>query len=94
MTNDPAEAKGPDKSPWYGPRLGAMSLGRIFRLADVAAYLGVTQQRVTQMRQEGKLPEPKQVDGVGPLWKRATIERWADRQWWDTRRWRKQPQTR
>jgi hypothetical protein len=37
---------------------------------------------------EGKLPEPDQVDSIGPLWKPATIERWAEREWWETRRWR------
>jgi hypothetical protein len=46
---------------------------------------------VTQMHAEGKLPEPDQLDGIGPLWKPATIERWANREWWDTRRWRKRP---
>ena len=43
------------------------------------------------MYAEGKLPEPDQVDRIGPLWKRTTIERWADREWWETRRWRKRP---
>jgi hypothetical protein len=58
-------------------------------MREVASYLRVSHQRVTQMHAEGKLPEPDQVDGIGPLWKPATIERWADREWWDTRRWRK-----
>jgi hypothetical protein len=40
---------------------------------------------------EGKLPEPDQVDGIGPQWKPATIERWAEREWWETRRWRRRP---
>jgi hypothetical protein len=43
------------------------------------------------MYAEGKLPDPDQVDGVGPQWKPATIERWAEREWWETRRWRKRP---
>jgi hypothetical protein len=34
------------------------------------------------MFREGKLPEPDQVDGIGPLWKPVTIERWAKREWW------------
>jgi hypothetical protein len=29
------------------------------------------------MFHEGKLPEPEQVDGIGPLWKATTIEQWA-----------------
>ena len=53
----------------------------MLRISDVAADLRVTQQRVTQMRAEGKLPPPDQVDGVGPLWQPATIERWAEREW-------------
>jgi hypothetical protein len=59
------------------------------RTKDLAAYLGVSHQRVTQMRSEGKLPEPDAVDPIGPSWGRATIERWAEREWWGTRRRRK-----
>ena len=66
-----------------------MSQGRAFRVSDVAAYLRVSQQRGALMYAEGKLPEPDHVDGIGPLWKPVTIERWAKREWWDTRRWRK-----
>jgi hypothetical protein len=40
------------------------------------------------MFHEGKFPEPAATDVVGPLWKPATIERWAKREWWGTRRWR------
>jgi hypothetical protein len=38
------------------------------------------------MHAAGKLPEPDQVDRIGPLWKPATIERWVEREWWGTRR--------
>jgi hypothetical protein len=65
-----------------------MSQGRTFRPADVAEYLGVSMHQVAQMRQEGMLPEPELIDGVGAQWKPATIERWA-KEWWDRRRWRK-----
>jgi hypothetical protein len=58
---------------------------RTFRIRDVAAYLGVTHQRVSMMYAEDKLPEPERVDGIGPLWKPAMIERWAKREWWGTR---------
>jgi predicted DNA-binding transcriptional regulator AlpA len=64
---------------------------RTFRIRDVAAYLGVTHQRVSMMYAEDKLPEPERVDGIGPLWKPAMIERWAKREWWGTRRWRQRP---
>jgi hypothetical protein len=65
-----------------------MGQSRIFRPTDVADYLGVSTQRVAQMRQEGLLPEPELIDGAGAQWKPGTIERWAE-EWWDTRRWRK-----
>lgn len=61
------------------------------RVKDVATYLRVSQQRGTPMYAEGKLPKPDKTDGVGPLWKSATIERWAKREWWDTRPWRARP---
>jgi hypothetical protein len=69
------------------PAVGGLASGSyMFRISDVAAYLGVSQQRGTQMHAEGKLPKPERVDSVGPLWKPTTIERWAEREWWDTRR--------
>ena len=58
-------------------------------MTEIAALPRITHQRVTQMRQEGKLPDPDQIDGVGPLWKLAAIERWAERKRWGTRRWRR-----
>lgn len=69
----------------------APSQGRTLRMRNIAAYLRVSHQRVSQMYAEGKLPEPSQVDGTRPLWHPATIERWAERNWWETRRWRKRP---
>jgi hypothetical protein len=68
-----------------------MDQGHALRVKDVAAYLCISQQREAQMYAEGKLPKPNRVDGIGPLWKPATIERWAKREWWGTRRWRQRP---
>jgi hypothetical protein len=45
------------------------------------------------MFHEGRLPKPERIEGIGPMWKPATIERWAEREWWDTRRWRKRSQS-
>jgi hypothetical protein len=59
------------------------------RASDVARYLGVSHQRVTQMQQEGKLPEPDATDPSRPSWSPATIKRWAEREWWGSRRSRK-----
>jgi hypothetical protein len=69
-----------------------VSQNRALRMSDVAAYLQVSHQRVAQMRQEGKLPKPDRVDRIGPLWEPTTIERWAEREWWGTRRWRMRPE--
>jgi predicted DNA-binding transcriptional regulator AlpA len=57
------------------------------RSVDVARYLGVSQQRVSQMVAEGKLPK-SQRGHRGPSWTAAAIERWAERGWWETRPWR------
>lgn len=65
-----------------------MSQDCTLRLTDVADYLGVSMKQVAQMRQESLLPEPELIDGVGARWKPATIGRWAEREWWETRRWR------
>jgi predicted DNA-binding transcriptional regulator AlpA len=59
-----------------------MSQGGGLRIRDVGAYLGISHQRADQMFHEGKLPEPERVGGIGPQWKPATIERWAEREWW------------
>ncbi len=71
-----------------------MSQGRPLRMSEVAAYLRVSQQRVSVMDAEGNLPKPDRVDRSRPLWKPATIERWAEREWWETWRWRKRPKQR
>ena len=51
-----------------------MSQNRALRTKDVAAYLRVSHQRAAQMYAEGKLPEPAEIDRIGPLWKPAKIE--------------------
>ena len=48
---------------------------------DIADYLGVTQQRVSQLAAQDGFPRPRSVEGRR-LWKRSVIERWADRYWW------------
>jgi len=57
-------------------------------MSEVASYLRVSHQRVSEMYAEGKLPKPDRVDQIGPSWKPTTIERWAEREGWETRRWR------
>ena len=36
-------------------------------MSEIAAYLRVSQQRVSGMYAEGKLPKPDRVDGIRPF---------------------------
>jgi hypothetical protein len=78
--------------PWS--RSGVASIpgvtGPSWRIKDIGAYLGVSHQRPEQMFHEGKFPKSERVDGIGPKWRPATIQGWAEREWWGTRLWRKQ----
>lgn len=58
-------------------------------MPEIAEMLGVTHQRVHQIYKAGRLPEPAKRDGIGPLWTRREIERWAKANWWGRYRWRK-----
>jgi hypothetical protein len=60
------------------------------RSVDVARYLGVTHQRVTQMVAEGRLPTPRR-DHLGAFWTPGVIKGWAERKWWGTKPWRIPP---
>jgi hypothetical protein len=57
------------------------------RTIDVATYLGVTHQRISQLVAEGELPTPRR-DHRGGFWNPSAIERWAERHWWGTKPWR------
>jgi hypothetical protein len=59
-----------------------MSQGGALRNRDVGAYLGISHHEPIRCSTKAKLPEPERVDGIGPRWKPATIERWAEREWW------------
>jgi len=73
-------------TPSPGRKLMApLEKGQRLRMTEVASYLHVSHQRVSVMYAEGKLPAPDRMD------KPTTIERWAERVWWETRRWRKRP---
>jgi excisionase family DNA binding protein len=58
---------------------------------ELAAYLGVSHQRVYQLLSEGKVPPPINTQGPGFQWGRAQIERWADQEWWGTHPARQPP---
>ena len=54
----------------------------MLRIIDVAEILGVSYQRVQQIHNAGRLPEPAHRDAVGPLWRKSDIEKWARAEWW------------
>lgn len=58
------------------------------RITDVAAFLGVSRQRVQQLLHADRLPKPDALDRRGPIWDRETIEAWAREEWWGRYRWR------
>ena len=58
------------------------------RAAEIAKYLGVTDERVRQIAAtDPSFPQPLEAE-PHRRWHRAQIERWAEEQWWDTRPWR------
>lgn len=46
-------------------------------VAEIAELLGLTRQRVHQLRQIEGFPEPTSVLAIGPVWESADVERWA-----------------
>jgi predicted DNA-binding transcriptional regulator AlpA len=48
-------------------------------VAEIAALLGVTTQRVDQLARTEGFPKPVAVLAAGRIWQRADIERWAHR---------------
>jgi predicted DNA-binding transcriptional regulator AlpA len=46
-------------------------------VAEVAALLGVTKQRVTQLAEKPDFPKPTVRLAAGPIWERADVEAWA-----------------
>ena len=61
------------------------------RLIDVAEYLGVSKQRVSQLASEPGFPRARhRVDGTR-FWRADVIERWAERSWWRSKPWRRVP---
>lgn len=46
-------------------------------VTEIAQLLGVTRQRVHQLRQLDDFPEPTATLAAGAIWLRADIEAWA-----------------
>lgn len=51
----------------------------MFGVSEVAEFLGVSKQRVSELRETGRLPEPLSELRAGPVWPRPTIERFLER---------------
>lgn len=51
----------------------------MFGVSEVAKFLGVSKQRVSELREAGRLPEPLSELRAGPVWPRPTIERFLER---------------
>jgi hypothetical protein len=45
--------------------------------AEVARFLGVSRQRVLQLRERPDFPAPVSRLASGPIWESVDIERWA-----------------
>lgn len=59
-------------------------------MVDIAQVLSVSHQRVHQIYELGRLPDPAKRDRIGPLWRKSDIEKWARAEWWGKSRtpWR------
>ena len=55
-------------------QLEAMSLSELLGTAEVCGELGITRQRLHQLRQSGRFPEPDRVLTATPLWMRSTLK--------------------
>jgi predicted DNA-binding transcriptional regulator AlpA len=66
--------------------LAALDRGYM-RTIEIAEFLGVSRQRADKLSVMKGFPRPRMVAGRR-MWKRSTIEAWAEREWWDTRSWR------
>jgi predicted DNA-binding transcriptional regulator AlpA len=63
---------------------------KLWKVTDVAEFLGVSTQRVDQLALAGRFPAPSGRLGRARYWERSDVEAWAESNWWagDGRRWR------
>jgi predicted DNA-binding transcriptional regulator AlpA len=66
------------------PALGKRDDADLVGTADIARRLGVTRQRVGQLRQRGDFPAPVARLGLGQLWRWSEVDAWATT-------WRRRP---
>jgi predicted DNA-binding transcriptional regulator AlpA len=53
-----------------------MSQGRLLRIRDVAADLGVSERTINRLHSAGKFPPKVQISTNTTGWREADIERW------------------
>ncbi len=56
----------------------------LWRVTDIAEFLGVSHQRVDQLAREGRVPSPSSRSGRSRFWERSDVETWAEERWWKT----------
>jgi predicted DNA-binding transcriptional regulator AlpA len=61
------------------------------RSVDVADYLDVSRQRVSQLASEQGFPSPRHRPDGTRVWRADEILRWAERNWWGLKPWRERP---
>lgn len=58
----------------FHAQLETMSLAETLGSAEVCEVLGITRQRLHQLRQSGRFPEPDRELTATPLWMRSTLK--------------------
>ncbi len=60
------------------------------RITEIAALLGVTRQRASEMAEDERFPKPFTTEGRSRLWRRDDVEAWIDQvDWWGSWPWRR-----
>jgi hypothetical protein len=65
------------QSPTFGDADGSSSQIVLVGVKEIAERLGVPRGTVSIWKLRGLVPEPEVELGLGPVWRWATIERWA-----------------
>lgn len=63
---------------WMHDQADRPQLPDLVGRAEAAAAAGLSGQRITQLEQAGRMPQPVARVAATPLWVRADIERWAE----------------
>ena len=63
---------------------------KLWKVTDIAEFLGVSTQRVDQLALAGRFLAPSGQLGRARYWERSDVEAWAEGNWWagDGRCWR------